>query len=197
MTRPLEIFHTNLVGLNTTKGLKGEKYFMLFFYNYTRMTAVLFLRNKSESFENVKVYKEMVENEMDSKMKCLISDNGGYFTSKEFIDYYIRHGIKREFFIAKTPQHNGIVEIKDSTVQEMAQTMLKDSKLTYILWTHAVHIIVRIQNKVMLRNKTKKTPYELWKGRLENVQHFRVFGSKYYIKREDEKMRKFHYHVDK
>jgi hypothetical protein len=47
--------------------------------DYTRMTAVFFLRNKSKAFENFKVYKEMVENEMDSNIKCLISNNGGEF----------------------------------------------------------------------------------------------------------------------
>jgi hypothetical protein len=36
----------------------------------------------------------------------------------------------------------------------------------------------------MLENKSDKTPYELWKGRLENVKHFRVSGRKCYIKRE-------------
>jgi hypothetical protein len=49
---------------------------MLLVDDYTRMTVVFFLRNKSKSFENFKVYKEMVENEMDSKIKCLRSDNG-------------------------------------------------------------------------------------------------------------------------
>jgi hypothetical protein len=64
MTRPLEIVHTDLVG-PTTKVLKGGKYFILLFDDYTRMNALFFLRNKSEDFENFKVYKEMVENEMD------------------------------------------------------------------------------------------------------------------------------------
>jgi hypothetical protein len=139
----------------------------------------------------------MVENEMDSKIKCLRSDNGGEFTSKEFMDYCNRHGIKRKFFIARTPQHNGVVERKNRTVQEMARTMLMDSKLTDIFWTHAVHTIVHIQNRVMLRNNNDKTPYELWKGRPTNVKHFRVFGSKCYIKREDGRMGKFDSRVDK
>jgi hypothetical protein len=60
---------------------------MLLVDDYTRMIAVCFLTNKSKSFENFKVYKEMVENEMDSKIKCLRSKNGGKFTSKEFMDY--------------------------------------------------------------------------------------------------------------
>jgi transposase InsO family protein len=108
---------------------------MLLVDDYTRMTTVFFLRNKSKAFEKFKVYKEMVENEMDSKIKCLRSDNGGDFTSKEFMDYCRRLGIKRQFFISRTPQQNGVVEIKNMTVHEMDRTMLMDSKLTYIFWT--------------------------------------------------------------
>jgi transposase InsO family protein len=80
------------------------------------MTAVFFLRNKSEDFGNFKVYKEIVENEMNSKTKCLRYDNGGEFTSKEFMEYCNKHGIKRQFFVAKTPQQNGVVERKNKIV---------------------------------------------------------------------------------
>jgi hypothetical protein len=68
--------------------------------------------------------------------------------------YCNSHGIKRQFFVAKTPQHNGVVERKNRTVHEMARRMLTDSKLTDIFWTQAVHTITHIQNRVMLRNKT-------------------------------------------
>jgi hypothetical protein len=197
MTRPLEIVHIDLVVPTITKGLKSEKYFMLLVDDYTKMTAVCFLKNKSKAFENFKIYKEMVENEMDSKIKCLRYDNGGEFTSKEFIDYCNSHGIKRQFFVARTPQQNGVVERKNMTIHEMARTMLMDSKLTDIFWTWEVHTTFHIQNKVMLRNNTKKTPYELWKGRPTNVKNFRVFGRKCYIKREDGRMGKFDFRVDK
>jgi hypothetical protein len=60
-----------------------------------------------------------------------------------------------------------------------------------------VHITIQIQNRVMLRNNTDKTPYELWKGRPTNVKHFSVFGSKCYIKREYGRIGKFDSRVDK
>jgi transposase InsO family protein len=141
--------HTDLVGPTTTKGLKGEKYFVLLVDDYTRMTTVCFLKNESEAFENFNIYKEMVENEMDSRIKCLRSDNGGEFTSKKFMDYCSSHGMKRQFSIARTPQQNGVVERKNMIVQEMAQTMIMDSKLTDIFWTQEVHIVVHIQNRVI------------------------------------------------
>jgi hypothetical protein len=70
-----------------------------------------------------------------------------------------------------------------------------DSKLKDIFWTHVVHTKVHIQNILMLRNNNDKTAYELWKGRPTNVKRFRLFGSKCYIKREDEKMGKFEFCV--
>jgi hypothetical protein len=58
--------------------------------------------------------------------------------------------------------------------QEMARTMLMDSKLTDIFWTHAVHTTIHIQNRVMLRNNNDKTPYELWKGSTDNNLYIKV-----------------------
>jgi hypothetical protein len=75
--------------------------------------------------------------------------------------------------------------------------MLMESKLTDIFWTQVVHTTIHIQNRVMLRNNIDKTPYELWKGRPTNVKHFRFFGSKFYIKREDGRMRNFDSRVEK
>jgi hypothetical protein len=74
------------------------------------------------------------------------------------MDYCSMHGIKRQFYVSRTPQQNGVVERKNMKVQEMARTMLMDSKLTYIFWTQVVHTIVHIQNKVMLEKTLKKLP---------------------------------------
>jgi transposase InsO family protein len=177
--------------------LKGEKYFILLANDYTRMIAVCFLRKKSEAFNNFKIYKKMVENEIDSKIKCLISNNGGEFTSKKFIEFFSTHAIKRQFSFYRIPNQKGVVERKNMIVQEMAQTMLMDSKLMEIFWEHAVHTKFHIQNRGILRNNSDTTPYKLWKGRPTNVKHFRVFGRKCYIKREYGRMGKFDSFVDK
>jgi hypothetical protein len=58
--------------------------------------------------------------------------------------------------------------------QEMARTMLMDSKLTNIFWTHTVHTTVHIQNRLMLRNNNDKTPYELSKGSADNNLYIKV-----------------------
>ena len=71
----------------------------------------------------------MVENETHMKIKCLKSDNGGEFTSNNFDEFCEKHGIKRQFSAAKTPQHNGVVERRNKTIQETARIMLNEAKL--------------------------------------------------------------------
>ena len=93
---------------------------------YTSMTWVKFLKEKSESFEKFKIFKAMVENETYMKIKCLRSENGGVFTSNEFIEFCEIHG---QFSAAKTPQKNGFVERKNKTIQEASRTMLNEAKL--------------------------------------------------------------------
>ena len=79
---------------------------------------------------------------------------------------------------------------------EMARTMLNESKLNDKFWGHVVHTTVFILNIGLLRSKNDKTPDELWTRREKNVRHFRIFGSKCYIKREDKNIGKFDSQVD-
>jgi hypothetical protein len=52
--------------------------------DYSRMTWVMLLKEKSKAFEKFKAFKALVENETDLKIKCLRSDIGGEFISNEF-----------------------------------------------------------------------------------------------------------------
>ena len=81
-SKPLEIIHVDLCGPTITLALQGERYFALFVDDYTRMMWVYFIKYKSESFECFKNLKYLVENEKDSKIKCLRMDREGEFTSK-------------------------------------------------------------------------------------------------------------------
>jgi len=185
---PLELIHTDLCGPMRTKGLDCELYFMLMTDDYSRMTTTSFMKNKSKAFECFKIYKELVENETDLKIKCLRSDNGRGFTSKALQQYCDEHGRKRQFSRARTPQQNGVAERKNRTIQETARTMLKDSNLEDKLWVQEIDTVVFIINRGLLRNNCNMTLYKLWKGRPANVKYFKIFGSECYIKREDRKL---------
>ena len=89
---------------------------MFFIDDFTRMDWVFFLKEKSEAFNKFKAFKNLVENETEAKIKCLRSDNGGEFTSKDFNLFYETHGIKRQFSAARTPHQNGVFERRNRIV---------------------------------------------------------------------------------
>ena len=102
-----------------------------------------------------------------------------------------RSGISQEFSAPITPQQNGVVERKNRVIQEMAIAMLYNKNVARNLWGEAVNTVCHTVNKVYFRPSTKKTPYELWKGRKPNVKYFRIFGSTCFILKDRENVGKF------
>ena len=160
------------------------------------MCWVGLLKHKDEAFEKFQSFKALVENESDRKIKCLRSDRGGEFTLDEFFNFCEEHGIRMEFSTAKTPQQNGVVERMKRTVQQMARAMLNESGTPATFWGEVAFAAVTILNKTNVRVNSTQTPHELWYGKTPTVKYFKVFGSKCYIKRTDEKLGKFELRVD-
>ena len=55
----------------------------------------MYLKEKSEAFDNFKCYLARVEKETGKRLKCLRSDEGGEFISNEFNNFCIERGIIR------------------------------------------------------------------------------------------------------
>eukprot|EP00253_Pinus_taeda_P027603 PITA_27603 len=154
------------------------------------------LKHKDEAFENFKAFKALVENESDCKIKCLRSDRGGEFTSDEFFNFCEKHGIKRQFSTARTPQRNGVVERMNITIQQMARAMLDETETPATFWGEAAFVVVTILNQANVQVNSTQTPHELWYGKTPTVKYFKVFGSKCYIKMTDEKLSNFKLRAD-
>nr|GEV28331.1 copia protein [Tanacetum cinerariifolium] len=85
-------------------------------------------------------------------------------------------GIKREFSVARTPQHNGIAKKKNMTLVEAARTMLANLLLPIPFWAEAVNTACYVQNRVFVTKPHNKTPYELLLGRTPSIGFMRPFG---------------------
>jgi hypothetical protein len=64
-----------------------------------------------------KEFKALIENLSERKIKILRLDNGGEYTSKEFISFCRDVGIKREL-TTYNPQQNGVSERKNRAMLE-------------------------------------------------------------------------------
>nr|GFB42309.1 zinc finger, CCHC-type [Tanacetum cinerariifolium] len=88
-------------------------------------------------------------------LKMLRTDQGGEFTSNEFMQYYKENGIARQFTAPYSPQQNGAEAIR-----------------------HAIYILNSVPTKAL----EDITPYEAIKRRKPNLENLRVFGCIAYAK---------------
>ena len=68
------------------------------------------MRQKDDVFQTFKIWLAYVENQTGKSLKCLRSDNGGEYVSKEFDDFLALKGIKRELPPPHNPSQNGVAE---------------------------------------------------------------------------------------
>nr|GEX62198.1 retrovirus-related Pol polyprotein from transposon TNT 1-94 [Tanacetum cinerariifolium] len=160
----LELVHADLCGPMRTESLRGSRYFLLFTDDYSRMRWVYFLQLKSETFENFKKFKALVEKHSGKDLKVLRTDHGGEFISKEFAAFCNEEGIKRELTAPYTPEQNGVADRKNRTVVEMARSMLKSKELTDNFWAEGVAAAVYLLNISSTKSVWNMTPYEAWYG---------------------------------
>lgn len=74
-----------------------------FFYDFSRMMIVMFLKEKYDAFQMFKWYLDRVEKEIGKILKFLRSDRGGEFISYEFNIFCNEKGIKRQMIAPRTP----------------------------------------------------------------------------------------------
>ena len=193
-SKPLELVHLDLVGPVQTLSLGGKKYFLVMVDDFSRYTWVAFLKDKSEAFECFRTIYNQVQNEKGLQNLSFVrirSDHGTEFENASFKDFCKDKGIKHEFSAPITPQQNGIVERKNRVLLDMSRVILNCKNLAKHFWAEAVNTSCYIANRAYLRPGTKKTPYELWKGKRPQVKYFRIFGSTCYILRDREHLGKF------
>jgi transposase InsO family protein len=90
----------------------------------------------------------------------LRSDNGGEYTSRDFSDFCIEAGIKREYTVPYNPQQNGVAERKNRSIVEATKAMIHDRNLPMILWAEASMTTVYVQNRSPHKILKNMTPEE-------------------------------------
>jgi hypothetical protein len=174
----------------TVASLNGYLYYVLFIDDHSRKTWIYFLKNKDGVLTKFQDFKAQVENLTGRKIKILISDNGGEYTSKEFNNFCIEAGIKWEFTIPHNPQQNGVAERKNKIIIEATKAMIHDQSLPMTLWAEACMTTVYVQNRSPHQILKNITPEEAFTKVKPKIEHFRIFGCPMYLHVPKEKRSK-------
>ena len=96
-SRSLELLHMDLFGPTTYKSLGGNLYCLVIVDDYSRYTWTFFLEDKSKTMGVFKIFVKQAQNEFESSVVKVQSDNGTEFRNTLIEDFCNDLGIKHEF----------------------------------------------------------------------------------------------------
>ena len=112
----MELIHSDVCGPISVESIGGSKYFVTFIDDYSRCCAVYFMKQKSEVFEKFKEFEAITTNTSGCGIVRLLTDNGGEYLTKEFVDYLKSRGIQHELTVPYSPEQNGVAERMNRTL---------------------------------------------------------------------------------
>ena len=133
----LELVHSDLMGTLKFKTIAGERYVLTLVDDSTRRGWIYLLKQKGDTLKSFKDWKALVENQTQSSVKILRTDNGGEYISKEFETFLKKKGITHELTVPYSPQKNGVAERFNRTLIEMARSMMHGKDVPKHLWGEA------------------------------------------------------------
>nr|GEX11940.1 hypothetical protein [Tanacetum cinerariifolium] len=122
------------------------------------------------------------------------------FLNKTLNAFFKEEGIEHQTSTAQTPEQNGVVERRNSTLVEAAQMMLLASKLPLFFWAEAIATACYTQNRSIIILTHGKTPYHIINDSKPLIKHLHIFRCICFITRDGknlDKMKKgFVHNVD-
>ena len=190
-TALLETVHSDVCGPMKTPTFGGMRYFVTFIDDKSRYCAVYLMKKKSEVFDKFVHFVNLAENQSDSRIKVLRSDNGGEYKSTKFAKFCASRGIMQKFTPPYTPELNGVAERMNRTLVECARCMLEHAGMPKQYWGEAVMTAAFLRNRLPTRAQDlHKSPYEEWTKKKPLLANVKVFGCHAYVHIPKEKRSK-------
>lgn len=145
--KQLDLVQADLCGPYPT-GVNGGRYYITITDEFSKLTRLTILKNKSDVFEAIKEYVNWSNTQSGKKIKRFLSDNGGEFSNSKVKQLFNEHGIEFELTPPYTPELNGVSERKNRTINDSARTMLNTAKFPVKYWEYAVMHAVYLQNRL-------------------------------------------------
>ncbi|RVW85251.1 Retrovirus-related Pol polyprotein from transposon RE2 [Vitis vinifera] len=135
--KPSTVFslvHSDVWGPSRIKNISGTRWFVTFVDDHTRVTWVFLMKEKSEVGHIFQTFNLMVQNQFNSKIQVLKSDNAKEYFTSSLSTYLQNHGIIHISSCVDTPQQNGVAERKNRHLLEVARCLMFSSNVPNYFW---------------------------------------------------------------
>jgi len=175
----LDLIHMDLCG-PLEESIGKSKYIATFLDDYSGYSAVVLLKQKSDTYNAIRDTFSMFETQTERRIKAARSDNGGEYMSNILREYFKEKGIDHQTTMAYSPQSNGKAERLNRTLMEKTRAMLSEANLPESLWGEAITTANYLRNRSPTANKDL-TPWELFFGKKPDLSNLRPFGCEAFV----------------
>jgi transposase InsO family protein len=149
--RQWELFHMDLVGPARVCSVGGKWYVLVMVDDYSRYAWVLFLVDKGETFGFVRDLILRLTNQRNGDaIRAIRSDNGIEFKNSHFETFCHDLGLEHQLFSPYVDCQNVVGERKNTSLCEMARTMLDEHRTPRRYWVEAVNTTCHVGNQIFL-----------------------------------------------
>ncbi|RVW26161.1 Retrovirus-related Pol polyprotein from transposon TNT 1-94 [Vitis vinifera] len=163
--KPSTVFslvHSDVWGPSRIKNISGTRWFVTFVDDHTRVTWVFLMKEKSEVGHIFQTFNRMVQNQFNSKIQVLKSDNAKEYFTSSLSTYLQNHGIIHISSCVDTPQQNGGAERKNRHLLEVARCLMFSSNVPNYFWGEAILTATYLINRMPSRVLTFQSPRQLF-----------------------------------
>ena len=176
-----DLVHIDIWGPARTPSLGGSRYFLTCYDDYSRHVRIYAMKTKDQALQYFRDYILLVNNQCNTTVKRVRSDNGGEFTSEAFTRLLAHNGILANRVPPGAHGQNGRVERTHLTILNTVRTLLLDANLPASFWMEAATYAVYVRNRIP-DSHTNQSPYTRWTGKEISAKHIRPFGSKIFVR---------------
>ena len=178
----LEIVHTDLNGPHATTGYSGEKYFLTFIDDYSKLAKIYCIKSKSEVYNCFVDYVNQVENLTNKRIKVLRCDNGREYINSNVFKFAREKGICVKPSPPYVHELNGVAERYNRSIMDMSRCLLAEAKVNRIFWPEVVKAATYLKNRSLANTFERKTPYEIFFNKKPSAKYLKLYGSRIYVR---------------
>lgn len=191
---PLELIHTDVMGPIQPHTFRLKfKYLVTFIDDYSRFALAYAMNAKNEVGNCFESFLATMRAHLGDKVRVrkLRCDNGTEYTGGLMREICEREKVEVQFTEPNTPEHNGVAERFNQTIQERVRAMIFDSGVPKHFWDLAVGTAVHVYNRSPHRSINFSKPIEIfWPNGKCRVEKFKRFGCVCYVHRNKNRLTK-------